>query len=60
MVDAWYHVSNTQAPFKYVPGTIYQTHMHCLNVCLEPFEKHTSPMIYLRDFQGKAKKPNSL
>jgi hypothetical protein len=39
---AWNLLPNTQAPIKCMPGTIWETHRHRSNVCLEPFDKHTS------------------
>jgi hypothetical protein len=37
----WNHLSNTQAPFNCMLGTISRSYMHLLIVCLEPFLDHT-------------------
>jgi hypothetical protein len=29
------------APFECLRGTVCKTHRHCLNICVEPFVKHT-------------------
>jgi hypothetical protein len=43
----WNRLSNTQAPFEYMCGTVYQTHRNRLNVCVKLLSNTHTPFEYI-------------